>query len=106
MRRERGIAMMALAVDVGRERTAERDVARAGHHCGKKSARQKYPDDLVDRHAGFGMKNRGFGIEGEHSVEALHIDDAVFRIEGSIAVGATGAARDQLVRGDRKSTRL
>ena len=48
--------MVTLAVDVGRDRSAERHEARPGHHRRKKSARQKHADDFIERHAGFAWR--------------------------------------------------
>ena len=89
--------MMALAVDVGGDRAAERHEAGAGHHRRKKSARQKDPNDFVEGHAGLGVEDSRFGIEAEHAVQALEIDHAVFAVERRVAVRASRAARDQLM---------
>ncbi len=97
--------MMALAVDIGRDRAAERHEARARHHRREKSARQKNANDLIDRHARLGLQDAAFGIEIDHPVQPLEIDHPILLVECRVTVCASGSARDQLVRIGRDDRR-
>ena len=86
--------MVIFAVDVGGDGTAERDEAGAWRDGREKTARQKDVDQLGDSDAGLAAQEPGGGVEGEHAVEARQIDDAILIVEGGVAVGTAGAARD------------
>ena len=49
---EASVAVMVLAVDVARDRAAERDVARAGDHRERQAVARQAREQLRDRRAG------------------------------------------------------
>ncbi|MHC2511535.1 hypothetical protein ACVII1_006773 [Bradyrhizobium elkanii] len=90
---ETAIAMMVLAVNVGRDRAADRHEFRAGHDLEEEAARLENGKDVRDSHAGFDRQSRGCGIEAPHPVQAARRDRGL-RSDRGIAVGPPGAARD------------
>ncbi len=87
--------MVIFAVDVGGDRSAERDEAGAWRDRRKKTARQKDVDQLGDSDAGLASQEPGGGVEGEHAVKPRQIDDAILIVERRVAVGPARAARNQ-----------
>ena len=88
--------MMALAVNVGGERAAQRDELGARRDRREKAARQEHLYDLGDRDPGFAAQDAGFRIEGEHPVEPLQIDHPVVIVDRGVAIGAAASARNQI----------
>ena len=62
--------VMVLAVDVVRDRAAERDVLRAGRDRQKEAARNGEVENLRERDAGLGGEDTGRRIEPEQAVHA------------------------------------
>ena len=80
---------------VSRNRSAQRDEARAGRDRRKKSARQKNIDQLRDRHPGLASQQPGGRIEREHPIEPGQINDAILIVKRRIAISPPGPPRNQ-----------
>src|ERR1700722_12544092 len=87
--------MVILAMHVSRNRSAERNEARPGSDRRKKPARQKYIDQLRDRHPGLASQKPGGRIEREHPIEPGQIDDPILIVERRIAISPPRPPRNQ-----------
>ena len=96
---ETAVAVVVLAVDIGRRHSAQRDEFGSRGYIRKPAARQERIDHIGEHHARFGDQLPGSLVEGQHPVETAHGDRR--RRDGAIAIGPAVAARDRAVPADR-----
>ena len=87
--------MMVLAVDVRRDRAAQRDGLRAGRDGWEPAARQPPSEDVGDAHARLAVEHAARGVEAEDAIEAVVHDHPAIRIQCGIAIAAAEAACDE-----------
>ena len=95
MRSQRRIAMVILAMNIGRDRSAKRDEAGARRDRREKAARQEYIDQLGDSNASLAAQKPGRCIERQHPVEPGELNHAILIVKRRIAISPPRPARNQ-----------
>ena len=94
--------VVGLAVDVGADRAADRDLAGARQHRQPQAVRQRGAHQRVEAHARVDVDEPALGVDRVDLGEARHGEHGAARVLRGIAVGAAQAARDD-ARGDPRS---
>ena len=94
MRAETAVAVMVLAVHVGRDHAADGHELRPRHDRREITARHERGEDVGEQHARFHREEAARRVESAEAVEpARRQGDAL--ADGGVAVGAPVAARDE-----------
>ena len=90
--------MVVLAVDVGADRPADRDVPGAGRHRYEPAERQQHLHQAVQADARVADDDARLGVDGADAVEAGHVEDRAARVLRGVPVRPAEAAGDRAAR--------
>lgn len=86
--------VVVLAVDVGADRPADRDIARAGRHRHEPAQRQQYPHQPVQGDARVAQHDAGGGVDHVDAVQGRHVEHRPAGVLRGVPVSPSQAPGD------------